>query len=300
MGDWGSSAASLPHSTAFCAIGHPDFHRIGVQVQQSSPANCSRTGVSAPHWGTPAKRDSGSDQSGWGRVGKVTMFATEGSSRNFTYTDVPSIRGTRTLVSAKPIGIDTVCLNSESAATESIRKSFAPISVHCSSGLVGQRISFKEGVRTRVTRGCQSPFAPVASTGRNRSGPKADTPKLFSGSSVAKTSSTSCSTRSPSATLKSTVKELSAAATSIFSVLRKVFGISVCKEKTSRPSCGRFSGFSSLTGEGLAPGCTVLLTRVTLGRAVATAAGTSKVLPSLRLTCAVNAGSDCPANAGLE
>src|SRR6267143_4858300 len=162
-----------------------------------------------------------------GSVGRITVFAIAGSSLSLTYTGAPSLRGTLTLVSAKPIGIETVCLNSGSAATESIRKRFVPMRVHCSSGLAGQRISFNEGVRTRVTNGCQSPFAPLASTGRNRSGPNADGPKLLRGSSVAKTLCASCRTRSPSLRLKRTLKELSAAATSIFSVLGNVSGISV-------------------------------------------------------------------------
>src|SRR5215470_20381288 len=89
------------------------------------------------------------------RVGKTAEFATDGSSRNLKYNGVPSMRGMFKLVSAKPRGIETVRLNSGSAATESSRKSLAPISVHCSSGFAGHRISFNDGVRTRVARGCQ-------------------------------------------------------------------------------------------------------------------------------------------------
>jgi hypothetical protein len=37
--------------------------------------------------------------------------------------------------------------------------------LHCLSGLSGQRISFTDGMRTRLTSGDQSPLAPSASTG---------------------------------------------------------------------------------------------------------------------------------------
>src|SRR6059036_2761086 len=70
------------------------------------------------------------------------------------------MRGTATFVSINPAGIGTACLNSASDAMESMRKRLAPSSVHCWSGSVGQRISFRDGIRTRLTKGCQSPLSP--------------------------------------------------------------------------------------------------------------------------------------------
>src|SRR3984957_19087601 len=107
------------------------------------------------------------------------MFTADGSSRSFRYSNVPLGRGTLRVESTKPAGTGTVWLNWESEATESIRKRFEPVSLHCLSGLSGQRISFTDGTRTRFASGVQSPFAPSASTGRKRSGPRGGGRKLF-------------------------------------------------------------------------------------------------------------------------
>ena len=100
---------------------------------------------------------------------------------------LPSVRGTVTFVSINPAGIGTGCLNSASDAMDSIRKRLVPSSVHCWSGSVGQRISFRDGIRTRLTKGCQSPLIPSEATGRKRSGPNAEGPDCLSGSRIANT-----------------------------------------------------------------------------------------------------------------
>src|ERR1700722_7018067 len=122
-----------------------------------------------------------------GKTGRTIMLTAEGSSRSFRYSNVPFGRGTVSVESTKPAGTGTVWLNCESEATESIRNRFVPVSLHCLSGLSGQRISFTDGTRTRFASGVQSPLAPSASTGRKRKGPKAEAPKLFAGSRNART-----------------------------------------------------------------------------------------------------------------
>src|SRR5580658_1076621 len=87
-----------------------------------------------------------------GRTGSTIMPTTDGSSRSLRYNSVPFGRGTLRLESTKPVGTGTMWLNSASEATESIRNKFAPLSLHCWSGLSGQRISFNVGTRTRFTR----------------------------------------------------------------------------------------------------------------------------------------------------
>jgi PilZ domain len=116
---------------------------------------------------------------------------------------------------------DSTTLNIPAKVMDSMRKRLAPSSVHCWSGSVGPRISFREGIRTRLTKGCQSPLSPSEATGRKRSGPNAEGPNCLSGSRVANTLRASWRTRLSSLTLKRTLKELSLAATSIFSVRGK-------------------------------------------------------------------------------
>src|ERR1700719_5284491 len=115
-----------------------------------------------------------------GSTGSTIMLTVDGSSRSFKYNNVPFGRGTLSVESTKPAGTGTVWLNCESDATESIRNKFVPVSLHCLSGLSGQRISFTDGTRTRFASGVQSPLAPSASTVLKRRGPNTDGPKLFS------------------------------------------------------------------------------------------------------------------------
>src|SRR5271155_5575317 len=139
-----------------------------------------------------------------GRTGSTIMSTADGSSRSLRYNSVPFGRGTLKLESIKPAGTGTVWLNSASEATESIRNKFAPLSLHCWSGLSGQRISFSVGTRTRLTRGIQSPLLPSESTGWKRNGPNAEGPKFFAGSKMARAVFESCRMRLPSASLSNT------------------------------------------------------------------------------------------------
>src|SRR5580692_3342622 len=116
-----------------------------------------------------------------GRTGRAIGLIMEGSSRNLMYKTVPSGRGTVSVESAKPKGTVTECVNREVAETESIRNKSVPLKRHGLSGLSGQRISFKEGIRTRLASASHSPATPVGLTGRKRIGPKAEGPKSLSG-----------------------------------------------------------------------------------------------------------------------
>src|SRR5207302_1868701 len=191
-------------------------------------------------YGRCVRRSSDRTKAYSGNTGRTAGFTADGLSRSLIYSKVPSGRGTLNADSANPAGTGTECLNSESEATALIRNRLLPRSVHCLSGLSGQRTSFKVGTRTRVARGCQSPLAP-ASIARKWSGPNAEGPKLFSGSRVAITVWASCAMRLPSSKLRDVLYDPSAVDTSIFSVRGNVSGTSVFKKNESFPSCGSSS-----------------------------------------------------------
>jgi hypothetical protein len=58
----------------------------------------------------------------------------------------------------KPNGTETLFVKLSSDATESIRKRFEPVRVHSLVAPAGQRTAVREGTRTSVASGFQSPF----------------------------------------------------------------------------------------------------------------------------------------------
>src|SRR6202030_1703786 len=116
-----------------------------------------------------------------GVTGKVAVLTAEGSSRNLRYKPLSPGCGTLSVASRKSVGTGAVCANCESEATASIKYKFVPLNWQGLSGLAEQRISLRMGRRTSTARGCQSPFPPCRSTGRNWSGPNAEGPQAFMG-----------------------------------------------------------------------------------------------------------------------
>src|ERR1700722_15210597 len=136
---------------------------------------------------------------------------------------------------ANPKGTLVGCVNCGDEAIESIRKRLSPVRMHNSTGLEGQSTCFSSGKRTRFASGCQSPGTPAAETGRNRSGPKADAPKVLAGSRVANTVCASCNVRELLARLSEVTKPPSAAPTSIVSSRGNCCGATDFKKKLRCP-----------------------------------------------------------------
>src|SRR6185437_15332658 len=115
------------------------------------------------------------------------------------------------------------------------RKRLEPEIRHGRLGAREQRRTLNPGRRTRVPSGNQSPAAPSAAMTRARIGPKAERPKLLSGSMVATAVLESSSTRLPWARSRVVLKLESAEATSTFSAREKRGGEVDLMKKTRWP-----------------------------------------------------------------
>ena len=168
-----------------------------------------------------------------------------------------------------------------------MRNRFDPLRVHCASELLGQLISVRKGTRTRIASGCQSPFLPSDSTGRNRSAPKHERPKLLSGSSCTSTFWESSRVK-PSSRLSRTSNDSSSVPISIFSLCWNASGVSLFTTKESFPSCGTSSELPRRMAAAVGPGSMFFTTRSTFGRGGSTVAAKSTERPSFQRIFAVN------------